>query len=328
MLVSTGERVAMSLLSIAIRARGEHAISFTGSQCGIITNDRHFDARIIEVRPHRIEDELARGRIVIVAGYQGMSYRREITTLGRGGSDTTAVALAAALEAERCEIYSDVDGVYSADPRAVPDARHLPELDYDTLQQMAECGAKVLCAGAVEFARRAGIAIYARSTFEAVSDTPKQTVIRRHGPASEPRARAVSCDRNLALVRCGSDGALSAVLEVMQRHELSVAELMHGQDGAAVLIPLLSAPDWPAGRAALLALTGVGPLELVENVASVSLVAGGLAARPDAVARFAEVLVAAGAPARTVLASALRITALIERDRVDDAQRALHAVFC
>src|SRR4029079_5437874 len=128
MLLTTGERVSMALVSIAIEARGLSAISFTGSQSGILTNDRHFDARIIEVRPHRIEDELDRGKIVIVAGYQGMSYKREITTLGRGGSDTTAVALAAALEAERCEIYSDVDGVYSADPRAVPDARHLTEL--------------------------------------------------------------------------------------------------------------------------------------------------------------------------------------------------------
>jgi aspartate kinase len=125
MLVSTGERVTMALLSIAIHARGADAISFTGSQSGIITSDRHFDARIIEVRPHRIEDELARGRVVIVAGYQRMSYRREITTLGRGGSDTTAVALAAALGAEHCEIYSDVDGVYSADPRVVPEAKHL-----------------------------------------------------------------------------------------------------------------------------------------------------------------------------------------------------------
>src|SRR6185503_18704714 len=127
MLLSTGERVTMSLLSIAIQARGLEAISFTGSQSGILTNDRHFDARIIEVRPFRIEDELARGRIVIVAGYQGMSYRREITTLGRGGSDTTAVALAAALGADRCEIYSDVEGVYTTDPRIEPRARLLAE---------------------------------------------------------------------------------------------------------------------------------------------------------------------------------------------------------
>src|SRR5256884_6688922 len=118
----------MALLAMALESSGLEAISFTGSQSGILTNDRHFDARVIEVRPHRIEDELARGRIAIVAGYQGMSYRREITTLGRGGSDTTAVALAAALDAERCEIYSDVDGVYSADPRVVADAAHLPEI--------------------------------------------------------------------------------------------------------------------------------------------------------------------------------------------------------
>src|SRR5579862_7912376 len=168
MLVSTGERVTMALLSIAIHARGFDAISFTGSQSGIITNDRHFDARIIEVRPHRIEDELARGRIVIVAGYQGMSYRREITTLGRGGSDTTAVALAAALGAERCEIYSDVDGVYTADPRSVPDAAHLPELDCDTMQEMAEAGAKVLNARAVEWAKKSGVVIAARRTADFV----------------------------------------------------------------------------------------------------------------------------------------------------------------
>src|SRR5688572_4561277 len=179
MLVSTGERVSMALLSIAIQARGHDAVSFTGSQSGLITNDRHFDARIIEVRPHRIEDELARGRIVIVAGYQGMSYRREITTLGRGGSDTTAVALAAALGAARCEIYSDVDGVYTADPRSVPDAKHLPQIDLAMLAEMAESGAKVLCAQAVEWARRHKIAIHARRTADfATRGDGRETIVR------------------------------------------------------------------------------------------------------------------------------------------------------
>ena len=125
MLLSAGERISMALLSLAIRELGGDAISFTGSQSGIITNDRHVDARIIEVRPFRVQDELARGRIVVVAGYQGVSYKREVTTLGRGGSDTTAVAMAAALDAEYCEICSDVDGVYSADPRVVPAARRI-----------------------------------------------------------------------------------------------------------------------------------------------------------------------------------------------------------
>src|SRR4051812_21807125 len=224
MLLTTGERVSMALLSIAIQARGFEAISFTGSQSGILTNDRHFDARIIEVRPHRIEDELARGKIVIVAGYQGMSYRREITTLGRGGSDTTAVALAAALEAERCEIYSDVDGVYSADPRAVPDARHLPELDHATLQEMAECGAKVVCAQAVEWARRAGIAIYARSTFDADDGTARETVIRRFAPTARLSARAVAAEANVVFAATSEPRDVEGLLRAAEEAKFAVKD--------------------------------------------------------------------------------------------------------
>src|SRR5512146_1662513 len=164
MLLTCGEREAMSLLTMAVAEEGLEAISFTGSQAGIMTNDRHSGARIVEVRPFRIEDELDKGRIVIVAGFQGVSYKREITTLGRGGSDTTAVALAAALGAEYCEICSDVDGVYSGDPRLVDAPRLLEALSYDEMQELAEHGARVLNPQAVEFARRAGIAIYARAT--------------------------------------------------------------------------------------------------------------------------------------------------------------------
>src|SRR5688572_17880907 len=164
MLLTAGERISMALLSIAIRELGGDAISFTGSQSGIITNDRHVDARIIEIRPFRVQDELARGKIVVIAGFQGVSYRREVTTLGRGGSDTTAVAMAAALNAEYCEICTDVDGVYSADPRIVPEARRIGTLSYEETQEMAESGAKVLNAQAVEFAKERGIVIYARAT--------------------------------------------------------------------------------------------------------------------------------------------------------------------
>src|SRR6185503_4358155 len=139
------------------------AVSLTGSQSGIITTASHTNARIVEVRPFRVEDELELDKIVIVAGYQGVSYRRDVTTLGRGGSDTTAVALAAALDAEACEIYSDVEGVYSADPRVVKDAARLAELSYEEMQELAEAGAKVLNAQAVEFAKERGIVIYARS---------------------------------------------------------------------------------------------------------------------------------------------------------------------
>src|SRR5215510_3601695 len=164
MLLTCGEREAMALLSMACSEEGLEAISFTGSQAGILTNDRHSGARIVEVRPFRVEDELERGKVVIVAGFQGVSYKKEITTLGRGGSDTTAVALAAALDAESCEIYSDVEGVYTADPRVVPDARRLAELSYEEMQELAEAGAKVLNAQAVEFAKERGIALFARSS--------------------------------------------------------------------------------------------------------------------------------------------------------------------
>ena len=181
MLLSTGERISMALLAMALSELGVPAISFTGSQSGILTNDRHSGARIIEVRPVRIQDELERDQVVIVAGFQGMSYKREITTLGRGGSDTTAVALAAALGATACEIYSDVDGVYSADPRVVPEARHLPEISYEEMQELAEAGAKVLNAEAVKWARRAGIVIHARKTAGSERET-------RIGPPPSPPA--------------------------------------------------------------------------------------------------------------------------------------------
>ncbi len=178
MLSSVGERISMALLCMAIHSQGAAAISLTGSQSGIITNDRHSDARIIEVRPYRIQDELAAGNIVVVAGFQGMSYKREITTLGRGGSDTTAVALAAALDAESCEIYGDVDGVYSADPKLVNQARHLSELRYPEMQEMSESGARVLNASAVEFAKKSGIALLVRRA----DGEGGVTVVRKHAP--------------------------------------------------------------------------------------------------------------------------------------------------
>src|SRR5512132_3312209 len=200
MLLSAGERISMALLSMAIRELGGDAISFTGSQSGIITNDRHIDARIIEVRPCRVQDELARGRVVVIAGYQGVSYRREVTTLGRGGSDTTAVAMAAALGAEYCEICSDVDGVYTADPRLVPEARRVGVLSYEETQELAESGAKVLNAQAVEFAKTAGIAIYARATASPLPGNDPSadgTVVRRNAPRAPGTVAGVASERDI-----------------------------------------------------------------------------------------------------------------------------------
>ncbi len=321
MLVSTGERVSMSLLSIAIQARGCAAISFTGSQSGILTNDRHFDARIIEVRPHRIEDELSRGKVVIVAGYQGMSYKREITTLGRGGSDTTAVALAAALEADRCEIYSDVDGVYSADPRVVPDAVHLPELDHALLQEMAECGAKVVCAQAVEWARKKGITIYARSTF----DAGRETVVRPSARPDVVGARAVVCEPKVVFVRTGG-ASVERLASELSRAGLAFKDLAVSAGGASFLVPLLNVPT---PENAIVALErGLGAdAQLSKGVAAVSVVGDGLAADAGPLLRFAGVLERAGVSAVALVATPLRITAVVDAAASSDLQRALHAEF-
>src|SRR5262245_32649647 len=212
MLLTAGERISMALLSMAIREQGGDAISFTGSQSGIVTNDRHVDARIIEVRPFRVQDELARGRVVVIAGYQGVSYRREVTTLGRGGSDTTAVAMAAALGAEWCEICSDVDGVYTADPRVVPEARRIGTMSYEETQELAEAGARVLNAQAVEFAKEAGIAIYARATagpLPGPDPSSDGTVVRKHGPRMPGTVVGVASERDLVVLQAGSDPARS-----------------------------------------------------------------------------------------------------------------------
>ena len=322
MLVSTGERVSMALLAIAIQQRGCDAISFTGSQSGIITNDRHFDARIIEVRPHRIEDELAQGRIVIIAGYQGMSYKREITTLGRGGSDTTAVAVAAALGAERCEIYSDVDGVYSADPRVVPDAKHLPEVDLSMLQELAEAGAKVLNAQAVEWARRAKITLHARKPADfppPAGTTPKETVGR---PATDGTAgvRAVAAMDRIALVLTDSKD-MGRFLDVTAELDLPLVDAASSGGDASAVIPLLNVPDWEKRRSSLESRLG-SALQITEALAMVSVVGDGLgtsAARAwAALAPFAPQSFGAGP---------LRISATVPVEHTQAAQRALHALF-
>ncbi|MCU0681769.1 MAG: aspartate kinase [Polyangiaceae bacterium] len=329
MLVSTGERVSMSLLCIAIAARGESAISFTGSQSGIITNDRHFDARIIEVRPHRIEDELSRGRIVIVAGYQGMSYRREITTLGRGGTDTTAVALAAALGADRCEIYSDVDGVYSADPRSVADARHLPAVGYETLQEMAECGAKVLNAQAVEWARKARITIAARSTFDTweTSTRHRQTLVgpdAAEGPGAA-RVRAIVAEKNLVYVRVRGGDALGRVVHAAAAGRVPLRDLHWSDDGGAFVVPLLNVPDWRDAEARLRAAGG-DHLTLETGLASTAVVGGGLSTEGEPLARFART-VAEVAPFRHLVATPLRLSALVDATHAPDLERRLHRDF-
>lgn len=312
MLLTTGERVTMALLSMAIQKRGVDAISFTGSQSGIITNDRHFDARIIEVRPHRIEDELARGRVVIVAGYQGMSYRREITTLGRGGSDTTAIALAAALGAERAEIYSDVDGVYSADPRVVADAAHFSDISYEAMQEMAEAGARVLNAAAVEFARRAKIAIHARSTFGSERET------RVH--EGVVGATAVVGQKGVVRVRW-RDAAYTQ--EIARRLETLGAESKDfeaTEAGGEFLIATGLAPDW---RALVSACSGPST-DIEENLGLVSVVGHELTRSESFARALAEITAARSSTVRRVRVTPMRVSFLVGEDAVDELVRELH----
>ncbi|MEZ4393435.1 MAG: aspartate kinase [Polyangiales bacterium] len=328
MLLSVGERTSMALLAIALHARDIDAISFTGSQSGIITNDRHFDARIIEVRPFRIEDELARDRVVIVAGYQGMSYRREITTLGRGGSDTTAVALAAALNAERCEIYSDVDGVYSADPRVVPSARHLGELGYEELQEMAEAGAKVLNAEAVEFARRERITLFARRTVDAGDAGSRETVVRRDPPPANRGVRAVVGDLNVAWAYGAPRGGAWSLLEALDALEVPVREASAHGDSLSVVIPTLRVLDFSRARA-LLRERGmtVRDAEGDGAVGEVSLVGAGVSADRRALLDARDVARREGAEVLGASTAPLRVTLRVAREAVDSLTRALHDRF-
>ncbi len=332
MLVSTGERVTMALLSMAIHARGEEAISFTGSQSGIITNDRHFDARIIEVRPHRIEDELARGRIVIVAGYQGVSYKKEITTLGRGGSDTTAVALAAALGASQCEIYSDVDGVYSADPRVVPDSVHLPTMGLAMLQEMAEAGAKVLNAQAVEWARRAKIALHARKTTDTwtrhdAGKPPRETIAKEGGGDASANARAIVGLDRVVRVRAKAKDIVE-LSEACATLAIPLLDVVVAGESAFAAVPLLNVPDWEKARTDLLARMK-DAVTLAPGGAIVSVVGDGLTTSGRALPRFLASLARAGVMRLpdAIVAGPLRIGACIDAEALAGVQRALHEEF-
>jgi aspartate kinase len=329
MLLSAGERISMALLSMAIRELGGDAISFTGSQSGIITNDRHIDARIIEVRPFRVHDELARGRIVVVAGYQGVSYRREVTTLGRGGSDTTAVAMAAALDAQYCEICSDVDGVYTADPRVVSDARRIGTLSYEETQELAESGAKVLNAQAVEFAKAAGIAIYARATAsELPGPDPSSdgTVVRKHAPRTPGSVVGVASERDVFVLHAAGDALeLVRLLDargVVGKQLHSTAFAAPG-DGVTLVISRDNLHDEGRLRTDLEKSFGA-KARLVDGIGAVSVVGAGITATYGNLLRGTDVLREAGIAPQAVSTSSFRITWLVGQPSVDEAVRVLH----
>jgi aspartate kinase len=330
MLLSTGERITMALLCMALHERGLDAVSLTGSQAGIITNDRHNDARVIEVRPFRVQDEMADGKVVIIGGFQGVSYKRDITTLGRGGSDTTAVALAAALEAERCEIYSDVDGVYSADPSVVEGARHLPEVTYPVMQEMSTAGAKVLHAQAVQFAKEKDIAIYARATFE----PGRETVIRKLSPGTITGVQAVVSEKQVERIRLyGADTSalFSQVVKYLEKEQIPIKEVnvtdiaANGKHSkASFVVSVQNIFGWDQIKAALQGLTDKG-IEFDTELAALSLIGEGMNRDNQTLLEAINLLAHNAIPVCGVTTTSFRISLLLPREQVEKGVQLCHA---
>jgi aspartate kinase len=330
MLLSTGERITMALLCMALHERGLDAVSLTGSQAGIITNNRHNDARVIEIRPFRVQDEMADGKVVIIGGFQGVSYKRDITTLGRGGSDTTAVALAAALEAERCEIYSDVDGVYSADPSVVDGARHLPEVTYPVMQEMSTAGAKVLHAHAVQFAKEKDIAIYARATFE----PGRETVIRKLSPGTITGVQAVVSEKQVERIRLyGADTRtlFKQAVEYLEQEQIPIKEVnvtdiaANGKHSkASFVVSVQNIFGWDQIKAALQDRMDNG-IEFDTGLAALSLIGEGLNRDNQTLLEAIGLLSNNAIPVCGVTTTSFRISLLLPREQIEKSVQLCHS---
>ena len=330
MLLSTGERITMSLLCMALHELNLEAVSLTGSQAGIITNDRHNDAQVVEVRPFRVQDEMAKGKVVIIGGFQGVSYKRDITTLGRGGSDTTAVALAAALDAERCEIYSDVDGVYSADPSTVAEARHLPEVSYPVMQEMSMAGAKVLHAHAVQFAKEKNIAIYARSTFK----PGRETVVRRLSPGTIIGVQAVVSEKQVERIRLhGADARalFKKAVEYLESEQIPIKEVnvteitaVTDQSKASFVVSTQNIFGWNQIKAALINKIGAG-IDFDTDLAALSLIGEGLNRNNLTLLEVFDLLAQNGIPVLGITTTSFRISLLVPRNQIEKSVQLCHS---
>lgn len=314
MLLSCGERASMALLAMAVHELGHEAVSLTGSQSGIMTNDRHSGARIIEVRPLRVEDELARDKIVIVAGFQGVSYKREITTLGRGGSDTTAVALAAALGAEYCEICSDVDGIYSADPRVVEAAELLEAIRADEMLELAAHGAKVLHPGCVEIAKKSDVRLYARATAKSGGGTRVDSI----GDPERTAPSGVAGMRGLARVR-GEDSDL--LLETAASEGLSVVHFESAGAQCEMWVSLADQHDWSAVRERL---EQNAHATIEEGLGAVSVVGDGYGSQAAKIAAVKRAAKATEVATLGMSTSPLRVTLFCREEDIDSLVRRLH----
>lgn len=326
MLLSVGERISMSLLSMAIHGLGFEAISLTGSQSGIITNNAHANARIIDVRPFRIQDELARGAIVIVAGYQGTSYKREITTLGRGGSDTTAITLAGALGAEVCEIYSDVDGIFTSDPRVVLDAQRLEQITSDEMLELARHGARVLNAEAVAYARRNKVALHARSAHH---ERSKGTVVRPDGwPQHALRETAVA-PRGVAslaslLMLEGHVEDLSALLTALDEEAKNAAIVHLDVDAKGRTLALVDPTQLQAPENVAKSIAERLSMRATLDHANVTLVGAGIGESPEWVLKVSATWREAGVAPKRLWTRTDSISGLFTLETRENALRAAH----
>jgi aspartate kinase len=343
MLLTSGERISMALLAMAIHDLGYEGRSFTGSQAGLITDSQHGAARIVDVTPFRLQEALVDGAIPIVAGFQGFSREtRDITTLGRGGSDTTAVAIAVAMSADVCEIYTDVDGIFSADPRMIPKARQLPLIEFEEMLELAAAGAKVLHLRAVEYARRANLALRVRSSF---SDHPGTLVVANRSIDAEgetvmeqPIIAGVAVDRTDAKVTIvavpDTPGVAASVFKALAAAKVNIDMIVQNVSGATTQrtdITFTCPKDSvPTAIAALEAASDeIGYEELItdEGIAKLSLVGAGMKQHPGVSATFFSALAVAGVNVELISTSEIRISIVTRGDRVADAARAVHQAF-
>ncbi|MGH2975679.1 MAG: aspartate kinase [Solirubrobacterales bacterium] len=339
MLLSTGERISCALCAMAIHDMGHKAISLTGSQAGIVTDSSHTKARIIDVKAERIREALEEDRIVLVAGFQGVSTENhDVTTLGRGGSDTTAVALAAALGADVCEIYTDVAGVFSADPRIVPDARKLSLASYEEMLEMAASGARVLQLRSVEYARNHGVRIHCRSSFE---DGPGTLVISEveseQETVEQPFVTAVTHSDDEARVTLvgirDEPGVAGEIFQALADAGINVDVIIQnepvGDDELADLSFTIDRSELTTATDALAALgDGVSEgLRTDDRIGKVSIIGAGMRSHPGVAAKVFEVLGREEINIEMISTSPIKISCVISADRVPDAVRALHQAF-
>ncbi len=343
MLLTAGERISMALVAMAISDLGFTARSFTGSQAGVITDSVHGKAKIIDVTPGRISAALDDGHIVIVAGFQGVSQdTREITTLGRGGTDTTAVALAAALEADVCEIYTDVDGVFTADPRIVPTARKLDRVTYEEMLELAACGAKILHLRCVEYARRYDIPIHVRSSFSHLDGTIVSGSIndQAHQEAGMEAAiiSGVAHDRSEAKITVvgvpDKVGEAARIFDALATAQINLDMIVQNVSAAATSLTDISftlpRTDGTTAMAALDALkdeVGFASLLYDDKIGKVSLIGAGMRSHPGVTAKYFNAIAEAGVNIGMISTSEIRISVVVDEVDVDAAVAATHTAF-